>query len=445
MHVANVNPEAQKDFAENAVRMLRAAGFESYWAGGCVRDLLLGGIPKDYDVATSATPKQVRKVFRKYHTLGVGAAFGVMIVVGPRGAGQLDVATFRADDVYSDGRRPDSVTYSTAEEDVKRRDFTINGLLFDPLESRVIDYVGGQEDLKLQVVRAIGDPAARLAEDKLRMLRAVRFASRFGFLLEAETRAAIESKVAEITVVSAERITEELRAMLAHPTRAAAISLCREVGLLQYSLPEAEAAHAGREIESAWKRTLRCLGALEGPSFPLALTVLLRDYSADANGRARAKALLQVGKRMRISNDDAQRLDWLVRNEGALNGARSKPWSQVQRLLIDPGAGELIDLHQALLVAETETSTEHSTIHKAQADLEFCRERLQLPDDELNPSPLVTGDDLIACGIPRGKHYQQILTIVRDAQLDAKIGTRDAGLELANETWLRLKSERLES
>ncbi len=366
-----------------------------------------------------------------------------MIVVGPPGAGQLDVATFRADASYSDGRRPDSVTYSTAEEDVKRRDFTINGLLYDPLEERVIDYVGGQQDLQRQVIRAIGDPQERIAEDKLRMLRAVRFASRLGFLIDAETRGAIESMAAEITVVSAERITEELRSMLRHPYRAGAISLCRDVGLLQYALPEAEAAHAGASQNAAeWQFTQRWLSALEGPSFSLALAVLLRNYQRDEGAskqreRAWSKQLLAIGRRMRISTDENQRLDWLVRNVNSLSGAREKPWSQVQRTLIEDGVWELLSMNLACLAAEP------AAVENAMSpeDIAFCQACLEWPAEKLNPEPLVTGDDLIEAEIPRGKHYQQILTVVRDAQLDGEITTAEAGMRLARQVWNEINSE----
>ncbi|MDA7979000.1 MAG: CCA tRNA nucleotidyltransferase [Pirellulales bacterium] len=443
MPTPTVNPELQKDFAIQAVELLRAAGFEAYWAGGCVRDLLLGGLPKDYDVATAATPKQVRKVFRDFHTLGVGAAFGVIIVVGPQGAGQLDVATFRADDTYSDGRRPDSVTFSTAQEDVQRRDFTINGLLFDPIEQRVIDYVGGQLDLESQIIRAIGEPVVRLAEDKLRMLRAVRFAARLGFLIDRQTRSAIEEMVAEISVVSAERITEELRSMLAHPTRATAISLCREIGLSLHILPEAEDAHRrsdGSASDAAWDYTLRQMDALEAPSLPLTLAVLLRNYAAGVKQRERSNRLMEFGRRMRISTDDAQRLDWLVRHGRGLWGARKRPWSQVQRMLIGNGIRELIAMHQAeLAVIAEDHPTDEDRLANWRADLDFCSQRLDGPKEQLDPAPLITGDDLIAAGVPRGKHYQRILTVVRDAQLDGKIDTPEEGLQHALVSWRSLK------
>src|SRR2546423_12854917 len=201
----------ERDFAVRVVQRLRDAGYQALWAGGCVRDELLGLVPKDYDVATDATPEQVRRLFRR--TVAVGAAFGVVEVLGPRPL-KVQVATFRSDVSYSDGRRPDRVVFSSAREDALRRDFTINGMFFDPLTDQLIDYVGGQEDLRARVLRAIGDPVRRFTEDKLRMLRAVRIATRFDLTLDEATATAVRAMAPEIRAVSAERIAEELRKLL---------------------------------------------------------------------------------------------------------------------------------------------------------------------------------------------------------------------------------------
>ena len=206
-----VTPENARQFALWVVQKLRDAGHEALWAGGCVRDELLGQHPSDYDVATSATPQEVRLCFGYRRTLAIGAAFGVITVVGRREQGQIEVATFRCDAAYSDGRHPDHVSFSTAREDALRRDFTINGLFFDPIAQKIIDYVDGRQDLEAGIVRAIGDPYQRFAEDKLRMLRAVRFAATFGFAIEADTLAAVQREAGQIRVVSAERIAAELR------------------------------------------------------------------------------------------------------------------------------------------------------------------------------------------------------------------------------------------
>src|SRR5437870_9686999 len=221
----------EREFAIDIVRKLRQAGYQALWAGGCVRDELLGLIPKDYDVATNARPEEVRKLFRR--TIAVGMSFGVIEVLGPRvedGPLKVQVATFRSDVSYTDGRHPDAVIFSSPEQDALRRDFTINGMFYDPLEGRLIDYVGGEEDLKAKVLRAIGDPATRIAEDKLRMLRAVRLAARFELRIEPATFAAIRAVADQITVVSAERIADELRKLLVDPHRAHGVSLLDETG-----------------------------------------------------------------------------------------------------------------------------------------------------------------------------------------------------------------------
>src|SRR5438132_1232539 len=223
----------ERDFAVEVVRRLKEGGYEALWAGGCVRDELLGLVPKDYDVATNARPEEVRRLFAR--TVAVGMSFGVVEVLGPRVRSQaplrVQVATFRSDVSYSDGRHPDAVVFSSAREDALRRDFTINGMFFDPIDKRLIDYVGGQEDLQARILRAIGDPATRFTEDKLRMLRAVRIATRFDLTMEADTAAAIRAMAGEIRVVSAERVAEELRKLLVDPRRAWGMRQFVDLGL----------------------------------------------------------------------------------------------------------------------------------------------------------------------------------------------------------------------
>src|SRR5262245_37039879 len=217
--------DPQREFAVQVVRKLQEAGFVALWAGGCVRDYLLGHPPDDYDVATSARPEQVRELFGPRRTRAVGASFGVMLVHAPQhsGAHDVEVATFRTEGPYLDGRRPEHVTFATAEEDAQRRDFTINGMFFDPVAETVLDYVGGRGDLERHLVRAIGDPRARLGDDKLRMLRAVRITARFDFALDEATAKAIREMAGEILVVSQERIAQELKKMLVHQRRARAV------------------------------------------------------------------------------------------------------------------------------------------------------------------------------------------------------------------------------
>jgi len=230
--------DPRQSFSVEVVRRLQEAGFTALWAGGCVRDLLLGWRPTDYDVATDARPRQVRRLFRDRTTVMVGASFGVVVVVGPPGAGQVDVATFRTEEHYSDGRHPDRVHFSTPEQDAKRRDFTVNGMFYDPVQHRLLDFVGGLEDLERRVVRAIGDPFQRFAEDKLRMLRAVRFAAALDFELDPHTAEAVKKLHADIRQVSAERIADELRKLLVCKHRRRGVELCEQLGLLGDILPE---------------------------------------------------------------------------------------------------------------------------------------------------------------------------------------------------------------
>jgi poly(A) polymerase len=421
--VASLDPRQQREFAEQVVRTLREREFEAYWAGGCVRDALLGQVPKDYDVATTARPEQIREIFGRRRTVAVGVAFGVVTVVGPKTAGCVEVATFRQDAGYSDGRHPDSVEFSTPEADAQRRDFTINGLFYDPLENRVIDFVGGQKDLARGIIRAIGEPRARFSEDKLRLLRGVRFAAAFEFQLEAATREAIEAMAPEITQVSAERIAAEIRPMLVRPGRVRAIDLLREVGLLDAVLPELAMANepgvltaTGRAADEAWLEALEVLAALDEPTFPLALAALVRAFVND-------EGCIHVGRRWKLSNKEIQRTAWLVEHQAALVGACHAAWPRLQRVLIHPGSEELVALSAAIADA-----TQRPT-----GDVEYCRQLLKLPRRELDPPPLVTGDDLIAHGVPRGREYQRLLTLVRDAQLEKKISTKDEALALVDQ------------
>lgn len=404
--------DAQRAFAVDVVRKLRAAGFEAVLAGGCVRDQLLGLVPKDYDVATNATPEQVREVFGRRRTIPVGAAFGVIAVPGPKPAGTVEVATFRRDVSYSDGRRPDAVAFTTAEEDAQRRDFTINGLFYDPVDDRVLDYVGGQADLRRGVVRAIGEPRERFAEDKLRMLRAVRIAAAFDFALDSETLAAIQRMAGEILVVSAERIAAELRRMLTDPRRERAIALLAESRLLAVLLPE---AGEGAALDSPpLVRAKRLVAALETPTFPLALAALL--FALGANDR-----VVAIGRRWRLSNDEIERAAYLVAHATALDAAATLAWPKVQRMLIHSFGAE----HAALHVARAK-------IGEGNADaVAFCRERLAWPAEKLNPPPLLTGDDLKRHGIRPGPRFKTLLDEVRDAQLEGRVGTREEALRLA--------------
>jgi tRNA nucleotidyltransferase/poly(A) polymerase len=413
-----------RQFAIEVVGRLRAKGFEALWAGGCVRDQLLGLTPKDYDVATSARPEQIREVFGHKRTLPIGAAFGVISVLGPPGAGHIEVATFRRDAEYLDGRHPSGVTFTDAQEDARRRDFTINGIFFDPLVERVIDYVGGQQDLENRLVRAIGDPRARFAEDKLRMLRAARFAATFQFALDEETLLAIREQADELAVVSVERIAAELRRMLVPPQRKRAMELLRVSRLLEVVFPEvATAAQSPSEDEPAhtWENKLAILDRLREPTFSVALAAVLRDLSRP--DEPRLELARQICWGLSLSNEDSHGVEKLLREEPLIRTAPNLPWPQLQRILIAPRAAELLDYCEAVAAVLDGTT----------AAVDHCRQLLLLPVDQLDPPPLINGDDLKRIGIPPGPQYRLVLEAVRDAQLEGKIATQEQALALARQ------------
>ena len=309
-----------REFAIEVVRKLQQAGFEALWAGGCVRDQLLGLPPQDYDVATSAKPEQIRELFGKRRTLPIGVAFGVITVLGPQSTKQIEVATFRRDAEYSDGRRPDTVEFTDAREDALRRDFTINGMFFDPITEQVIDFVGGQEDLAEGQVCAIGDPHHRIAEDKLRMLRAVRFTATFDFELETETLAAIQQHAAEIRVVSEERIGAELSRMLAHPNRAIAVKLLLDSGLWSQVLPTGWEADVRAE---PWRERLVELARAGESNFEMAVVVLLRNLISTSKQPVR---LNQLQSAWRLTNRQRDSIAWIIDNWSVLSTADQQHW-----------------------------------------------------------------------------------------------------------------------
>jgi tRNA nucleotidyltransferase/poly(A) polymerase len=413
------DPTHAREFATDVVRRLREAGHQALWAGGCVRDQLLGLTPKDYDVATDAAPDRIREIFGRRKTLAIGVAFGVVTVIGPKRAGQIDVATFRRDAPYSDGRHPDAVTFADAEQDAQRRDFTINGLFYDPLALQTIDYVGGQDDLRLGIVRAIGDPRARIAEDKLRMLRAVRFTARFGFTLDHGTLAAIQQSAGELVIVSAERVATELRLILTHEARARGVELLFRCGLLEVVLPESRLLH---EAAGAWERTLRVLSALEEPTFAMALAAILREIpSLDHTIQALPRTIFE---RWKLSTDELEGVEKLLREEPLVLTASRTPWPRLQRVLIAPRVDELLGYCKAVAVGSGVPPPD---------EIDFCRQKLALPEAEWNPPALITGDDLKAAGIPPGPAYRQILEAVRDAQLEGQLRTTHEALALAHQ------------
>jgi tRNA nucleotidyltransferase/poly(A) polymerase len=322
----------------------------------------------------------------------------------------IEVATFRRDSTSSDGRRPDHVTFSSAREDAARRDFTINGLFYDPAQGRVIDFVGGQEDLARRIVRAIGPPRERFAEDKLRLLRAVRFSASLDFTLESETIAALREMAGQITAVSPERIAMEMRRMLVEPGRGRGVRLLIDVGLAVALLPEIVPRDAaGHE---RLDQAVAVLERLRQPSFPLALAALLERMVDPAGARA-------IGLRWRLANREIDRVAWLVEHREALAGARQAPWSRLQPLVIAAGIGDLLALAEA-------------SRPEAAEEAAYCRELLARPPELLDPPPLLTGDDLVAHGIPAGPVYKTLLERLRAAQLDGEIHTSQEALTLVD-------------
>jgi poly(A) polymerase len=424
----------ERDFAISVVQRLHEAGYQALWAGGCVRDELLGLIPKDYDVATSARPDDVKRLFRRHVT--VGESFGVVMVLGPRRPGgetvQVEVATFRTDVGYSDGRRPDAVVFSSPREDAVRRDFTVNGMFFDPLKNELIDYVGGQDDLRARVLRAIGDPAVRFEEDKLRLLRAARIATRFELTVEPATAAAIRTMAAQITIVSVERIAKELRELLVHPRRVRGLNLLLDLGLAGRILPEVVPMKGlpqgppQNPTGDLWDHVMRVMELLgPAPSFPLALATLLHDvgkprtvgrtpdrYTFHAHEHVGARLAGEVCKRLKLSNAESERVVWLVEKHQVLADARQMRTSKLKEIFAHPGIRELLELHRADAVASGR-SVDH---------VEYCELLLrEWPMEVLNPPPLLTGHDLARGGLKPGPLFAKLLAAVREAQLDGTV------------------------
>jgi tRNA nucleotidyltransferase/poly(A) polymerase len=403
----------QREFAIEVLTQLRAAGHEALLAGGCVRDQLLGREPKDYDVATSARPDAVRELFGQRRTLAIGAAFGVIAVLGRRPLTPIDVATFRTDGMYRDGRRPETVEFADAEHDAQRRDFTINGLFYDPVADEVVDYVGGQQDLAAGLIRAIGDPLKRFADDKLRMLRAVRFATTLDFAIDPATLAAMRQMAPEAAAVSGERNGAELRRVLTHDNCRRGVKLLSETELLQPLLPEIAAA---READPAWwAAALARLDRLRAPTLATALAALAIEGVSTPDLRA-------LARRLRLPNKDTDRAAWLHTHLPIVADAATIPWPRLQRVLIHAGAEELIALAAAALGADD-------------PGLARCREQLKLPIERWNPPPLVTGDDLKAHRLKPGPQFAALLEYVRDEQLEGRLASRAEALAAA-QRWI---------
>lgn len=419
--MTKILPDKARAFAIAVVQQLQQANYQAYWAGGCVRDKFLGIEPKDYDVATNALPDQIQEVFGQRKTLAIGASFGVITVLGPHSAGQIEVATFRQDAQYSDGRHPDHVTFTSAQEDASRRDFTINGMFFDPLKDQLIDYVDGQADLEKKVIRAIGDPQLRFAEDKLRILRAVRFAATLDFQLEAETRSAIEQFASQLQVVSAERITAEMERMLTQANRQAAVQLLQETGLLAIIFPEGE--YSSSDFAERLAVALQGLALLKTADFNTALALLWSQLVSNA-GRSETEAMT---RRLKLSNPQIKSILWMLGQEPHIVEADKLEWPVLQRILVDPRIDNLLDLATARQQAQAQ----------ATSGIDHCRQQLLLPLADLNPPQLLSGNDLQELGLPAGPLFREILEQVRDAQLLGQLKDKTSALQWVQDRWPR--------
>jgi len=436
-----------KKFATSIVKTLRQHGFQAYLAGGCVRDLLLKREPEDYDVATNATPRQVMEIFPE--TYAVGAQFGVVLIPVPReeqpaeesSACAIEVATFRSDIGYSDGRHPDEVRFSQdPREDVVRRDFTINGMLLDPVSGEVLDYVGGRNDLSAGIIRAVGEPERRFGEDKLRMLRAVRFAARFEYQIEPATFAAMQSLASQVRAVSRERVRDELTRMLTEGHASRAFRLMDEGGLLREVLPEISAMKGVEQPPEfhpegdVFVHTLLLLDHLPNPCPPtLAWGALLHDVGKPPTFRVApdrirfddhvdvgVKMAAEICRRLRFSSSDTEQVLALVDNHMRFGDAKKMKESTLKKFLRLPAFDEHLALHRADCLAS----------HRNLATYDFIQEkRAEIPAESMRPSPLVTGNDLIAAGHVPGPRFREILNAVEDAQLEGRLPSRDSALE----------------
>jgi poly(A) polymerase len=444
-----------KDFAISIIGTLRQHGYQAYLAGGCVRDLLLHREPADYDIATSAPPDQVMEIF--HESYAVGAQFGVVLVpqsysVSPassvvedfpetRRDNTVEVATFRADLGYTDGRHPDAVRFSqTPREDAIRRDFTINGMMLDPITGEVLDFVGGRRDLEAGIVRAIGDPETRFAEDKLRMLRAIRFAARFDYEIDPATFSAIQRHAREIRIVSRERVRDEITRMLVEGHAHRAFLLLDETSILAEVLPE---IYAMKGVEQppefhpegdVFSHTLMLLDHLPQPCpLTLAWGALLHDVGKPATfrrapDRIRFDNHVEVGvkiaeaicKRLRFSSHDTAQVLALVDNHMRFGHVSRMKESTLKRFMRLPAFDEHLALHRADSLAS----------HGNLRTYEFLQAKLhETPAQEIRPASLVNGDDLIAAGYAPGPKFREILDAIEDAQLEGRLVSHDAALE----------------
>ena len=460
--VLNSHKNQLKETAIGIVKRLKEKGFSALFAGGCVRDMLMGIVPEDYDIATDAQPDDIINIFKR--TVPIGLHFGVVLVM--ENDLDFEVATFRSDGTYSDGRHPDTVTFCDARGDALRRDFTINGMFYDPIEDKHFDYVGGEDDLKAGLIRAIGNPFERFDEDRLRMIRAVRFACRFDFKIEDQTAEAIKKFHDKILTVSRERIRDELRKTLTGPNPDTSIKMLDDLSLLHEILPEVTAMKGVEQPENfhpegdVYTHTLLTLTKLADGrketdargehhpasngldkknlygSWELAMAVLLHDIGKPVTfeiaDRIRfnnhdsigAKMAGKICERLRMSNAEKERITWLVKMHLYLRHAQEMRVSKLKRLFAHEGYPELAELYKIDSLASTANLDDYN----------FCQKMFEeLKIEEIKPEPLITGNDLIALGLKPGPIFSKILDAIKDEQLEQKITTKEEALKKAKE------------
>jgi poly(A) polymerase len=434
--------------AVEIVRELKRKGFEAYFVGGCVRDFIRGVTPVDYDIVTSAHPEQVMAIFP--HTVAVGAKFGVVAVIVE--GHSYEVATFRSDDAYIDGRRPSQIHFSNAREDVMRRDFTVNGLLMNPESEEIIDYVGGLADIESKLIRTIGEPRRRFDEDYLRMLRALRFAANLSFIIDPETQKAIKDHACKIKRISAERIQEELNKVLTRPGARRGFELLDEMELLHEILPEVAKLRGIDQPPQfhpegdVWQHTLIMLerlpqtGELKANK-QLAWGALLHDVgkaitrTEDEKGvhfyghvRAGEEIANGIMQRLRFSNVDREMVISLIHYHMVFMNVQKMRKGRLKRFLRMPSFDLHLELHRLDCLAS----------HGMLDNYEFCQNQLtSLDEEDLHPPRLLTGDDLIVIGFSPGKIMGEILRTLEDAQLEGTIATREDAEKLVREKWIK--------
>ena len=437
------NDQDARTGALEIVRRLQARGFRALWAGGCVRDMLMGQVPRDYDIATNADLQQVIGIFP--HAQVVGAHFGVVIV--RLGDYHYEVARFRRDLGYSDGRRPDGVVFVDEEEDARRRDFTINGMFYDPVADVVLDYVGGQDDIQRKVIRTIGDPHARFCEDRLRMLRAIRFACRYHWPIEAKTREAIGTLSASIEFISHERIRDEVVKILTEGGAPLGVRWLIDLGLMAVFMPEVVAMDGVPQPPQFHPEgdvlihTLIMLGLMHNPSVELAMGILLHDVGKPPTFQVRDRIRFhnhtkvgremaeEICRRLRFSSEQTKHIAALVADHHKFMHVQEMRPSRLKRFLRTDRFEDHLELHRV----------DCMSCHGELDNYAFCKAALEnLEPEQIRPDPLINGRDLIAMGYIPGPAFKQVLRAVEDAQLEGRVTRRDEALRLAAQVFERI-------